>query len=70
MSVTGGSGPYKFSIVSGSLPPGVTLNTSTGKLSGKPTKAGAYTFTTKVEDANGRSDTDTCTIEVQQDTCK
>ena len=70
MKVTGGKGPYKFSIVSGSLPPGITLNTSTGQLSGRPTKTGTYTFTTKVVDANGSSDTDTCTIVVQQDTCK
>jgi hypothetical protein len=61
---------YTFSIVSGALPKGITLNTSTGQLSGKPTTAGTFTFTTKVVDANGNSDTDTCTIVVQQDTCK
>jgi len=70
MAVTGGKGPYTFSIVSGSLPKGITLNTSTGQLSGKPTTSGTSTFTTKVVDANGNSDTDTCTIVVQQDTCK
>jgi hypothetical protein len=66
MSVSGGKGPYTFSIVSGSLPPGITLNTSTGQLSGKPTTPGTYTFTSKVVDANGSSDTDTCTILVQK----
>jgi hypothetical protein len=65
MSVTGGKGPYTFSIIKGSLPPGVTLNSSTGHLGGTPATAGTYTFTSKVVDANGSSDTDTCTIVVQ-----
>jgi hypothetical protein len=33
-------------------------------------RSSGYTFTTKVVDANGNTDTDTCTIVVQQDTCK
>jgi PKD repeat protein len=33
-----------FSLTSGSLPPGVTLNTSTGVISGTPTTAGSYTY--------------------------
>ena len=37
---TGGVPPYTFSIVSGSLPPGLTLNTSTGAITGTPTTAG------------------------------
>jgi hypothetical protein len=65
MKVTGGKGPYTFSIIKGSLPPGVTLNSSTGHLGGTPATAGTYTFTSKVVDANGSSDTDTCTIVVQ-----
>ena len=34
-----------FTLNSGSLPPGVTLNAQTGSLSGSPTTAGSYTFT-------------------------
>jgi len=34
-----------YSIVSGSLPAGLTLNTSTGVVSGTPTNGGTYTFT-------------------------
>lgn len=34
-----------FTLNSGSLPPGVTLNSQTGTLSGSPTTAGSYTFT-------------------------
>ena len=36
-SVTGGYTPYVYSITSGSLPTGVTLNSSTGVISGTPT---------------------------------
>jgi predicted hotdog family 3-hydroxylacyl-ACP dehydratase len=64
LSVTGGTAPFTFSIISGSLPPGLTLNTSTGVISGTPTTAGSYTFTSKVVDSKGNSDTQTCTIEV------
>ena len=65
LSVTGGTGPYTFSIISGSLPPGLSLSASTGKITGTPTTAGNYTFTSKVIDANGYTDTQTCTIVVQ-----
>ncbi len=64
LAVTGGSGPYTFSVTSGSLPAGLTLNTSTGKISGTPTKVGTYFVTTKVVDSRGNSDTTTCTIYV------
>ncbi|HEV2633611.1 MAG TPA: IPT/TIG domain-containing protein [Actinocrinis sp.] len=46
-----GSPAPTYSLASGSLPPGVTLNATTGVLSGTPTAAGAYTFT--VTAANG-----------------
>jgi len=40
------SGPtYAFSVVSGSLPPGLTLGAATGLLSGTPTAAGTFSFT-------------------------
>ena len=42
---SGGIQPYTFSISAGALPPGVTLTTSTGVLSGSPTAAGTYSFT-------------------------
>jgi len=37
--------PYTYSVTSGSLPPGLSLDTNTGALTGTPTTTGAYTFT-------------------------
>ena len=34
-----------YSVTSGSLPPGLTLNSSTGTITGTPTAGGAYSFT-------------------------
>ncbi len=44
---SGGTEPYTFSII-GILPPGLTLNTTTGVVSGIPTTAGPWDFTVKV----------------------
>lgn len=48
---TGGTQPYAFAVVSGALPPGLSL-TGTGVLSGTPTVAGTYTFLVEATDAN------------------
>ncbi len=53
--VTGGVGPYTYSITAGSLPPGLTLNTSTGAITGTPTTLGAFNFTAQVVDSRGNS---------------
>jgi len=42
------TGPYSFSVVSGSLPPGVTLNTQTGRITGVPNIPGTYKPTVEV----------------------
>ena len=39
-----GSPTPTYSVTSGSLPPGVTLDTATGAISGQPTTAGTYSF--------------------------
>ena len=50
LTVSGGNAPYQFTIKSGSLPPGLTLNSMTGSVTGTPTVAGAYTFQIGVSD--------------------
>ena len=62
---SGGTVPYTYSIVSGSLPPGLKLNTATGAITGTPTKSGTYTFTTKVTDGNGQTTTKQCKIVIK-----
>ena len=43
-----GTAPLAWKITSGKLPDGLTLNKETGEISGKPTKAGTFTFTVQV----------------------
>jgi hypothetical protein len=49
LTASGGSGSYSFTVLSGSLPGGLTLSTG-GVLSGLPNAAGTYMFTVLVED--------------------
>ncbi|TKV60953.1 hypothetical protein FDO65_04670 [Nakamurella flava] len=41
LGVTGGQSPYSWSVASGTLPAGLSLNASTGIISGRPTTANA-----------------------------
>ncbi len=52
VSATGGTPPYTFTVSSGALPPGLTLNATTGVISGTPTTAGQFNFTITATDAN------------------
>jgi len=50
----GGSAPYTFTLVSGSLPPGIGPLSSSGVIAaGTPTGRGLYSFRIRVTDANG-----------------
>ncbi len=53
ISATGGTAPYTFSITAGALPNGLSLNTTTGEITGTPTTgAGSFNFTITAKDAN------------------
>lgn len=54
-SATGGSSPYTWQIASGQIPAGLTLDSSSGVLSGTPTKAGTFSFTVQLQDSGGQS---------------
>lgn len=49
-SASGGTGPYTFTLLSGSLPVGLSLSAA-GVLSGTPTAAGAFTFAVQAQDS-------------------
>jgi len=51
LQAAGGVTPYSWSISAGNLPPGLSLNSSTGLISGTPTATGTYNFTAKVTDS-------------------
>ncbi len=51
LAASGGTQPYSWSLASGSLPPGLTLNSSTGAITGTPTTAGTSNFTAQVTDS-------------------
>ena len=50
MSSTGGIAPYNYALVSGALPPGITVSSS-GVISGTVKATGAYVFGIKVTDS-------------------
>jgi len=52
LSADGGVLPYSWTVTSGSLPPGLSLNSSSGIISGEPTEDGMYSFNVQVTDSN------------------
>ena len=52
LAASGGTTPYIWSLASGSLPAGLTLNTNSGAISGTPTTAGTSNFTAQVSDSS------------------
>ena len=52
VKAVGGRGPYAFTS-EGALPPGITLNPTTGAITGAGTTAGRFTSTVTVTDATG-----------------
>lgn len=53
----GGTPPYNWSVADGALPDGMTLNASTGIISGRPISAKTTAFTIRVKDSAARSET-------------
>ncbi len=53
ISASGGRAPYAYSVSSGALPSGLSLDATTGAITGMPTAAGISRFTITATDANG-----------------
>ncbi len=56
--------PLAYAIIGGMLPPGLSLDPSTGVISGTPTTPGNFPYTAQVTDANGQTAQVTCQISV------
>ena len=63
LSASNGTGPYSFSVTSGTLPPGITLSQS-GALTGTPTKGGTFAFTVQATSSGAGPGTRAYTIKV------
>jgi hypothetical protein len=66
VQASGGTPPLTWTIVAGSgtLPPGLNLDSTTGAISGTPATAGTASFTVRVADARGQSDTQALSITI------
>jgi hypothetical protein len=53
--ITGGLGPYNFTLITGVLPLGLNFNSSNGRLTGTPSPGKGGTFTVKITDQLGSS---------------
>jgi hypothetical protein len=60
----GGVPPWTWSHIAGTLPPGLSVQASPGRVSGTPTTAGTFTFTVRVADSSGQSATGQFTITI------
>jgi hypothetical protein len=68
LTATGGTPPYSWSTASGSLPAGLSLNASTGIISGTPAGSGNSTFSVQLTDANSNTATQLLSIAIAYQT--
>jgi hypothetical protein len=64
LTAAGGHSPYTWTVSTGSLPPGISLDAQSGTLSGTPGKAGNFPFTAEVTDSNRVTSTQSFAIRV------
>ena len=64
LAASGGTPPYTWSITAGALPTVLTLNPTTGVISGTPTAAGTFNFTVQVADSWGAIGTKNLSIKI------
>lgn len=65
LSAYRGKKPYKWSVKKGALPDGLTLDPSSGKITGTPTTYGTSTFTVQAKDKKGETGTQELSLEVK-----
>ena len=55
LAASNGVPPYTWSVQSGQLPPGLSLQGSTGQISGTPSQTGAFSFSVQARDSAGQT---------------
>lgn len=51
-AASGGTAPYSYAVTAGALPGGLTLNTTTGAITGTPSSAGTFNFSITATDSS------------------
>jgi uncharacterized repeat protein (TIGR02543 family) len=64
ITVTGGAEPFTFAVNAGTLPAGLSIDATTGTISGTPTAAGTSAITVLVADSKGKTASATFTISI------
>ena len=64
ISASGGVAPYSYAISAGALPAGLSLNSTTGEISGTPTVVATSTFTVTATDASNSTGAQTYSVVV------
>src|SRR5450755_3592880 len=62
-NAAGGTAPYTWSVSTGTLPPGITMN-GNGNFVGIPTAAGSFNFAVSATDANGNTTTGNFSVNI------
>ena len=64
LATVGGVQPVKWSVVSGTLPPGLKLSPKTGTISGTPRQSGSFRVTLEARDVLGAKARQRLTLQV------
>lgn len=62
LTATGGMAPYNWKITTGTLPAGLSLNATSGAITGTPTTAGTSSFTVQVSDSSSPANSATASL--------
>jgi hypothetical protein len=68
VSASGGSNSFTYTVSTGALPAGLSLNTTTGAISGTPTAGGTFNFTVQAKDSKGSTGTQAYSLTVNAPT--
>ena len=64
LAATGGTPPYQWTLIDGTLPAGLALDAGTGRIAGTPSAAGLASFSALVTDSARRTTTKSYSIDV------